>query len=400
MNASEIPHPVVDVEVLVIGGGIQGAAVAQAVAAAGYSCRVLEQYPVLAQGTSSRSSKLIHGGLRYLETGQWHLVRECLRERALLLRNAPQLVRLVPFHVPVYPATRRPPWKLWLGLQLYRLLGGGAFQRLTAEQWPTLDGLRQEGLRAVFRYQDAQTDDAALTRAVMASAQHLGARLETGAQVVQGIRDGAGYSIEYRRDHRLHEIRAATVINATGPWVNRTLEHFHPAPPRLAMELVAGTHILVPGRLQKGMYYLEAPQDGRAVFVMPWRGRILIGTTEQPYAGDPAEVAPSESEIDYLLGVYNHYFRHPLQPRDVQSAFAGLRVLPAAEGGAFTRPRDTRLLGDDPERPRLVSLYGGKLTAYRATAQRVLKLIRPQLPARVARADTERLCLDDGRQSD
>ena len=395
MNASGIPQPVTDVEVLVIGGGIHGAAVAQAAAAAGYSCRVLEQYPALARGTSSRSSKLIHGGLRYLETHQWRLVRECLHERALLLHNAPHLVRLVPFHIPVYPSTRRPPWKLQLGLRLYRLLGGGAYQRLPAGAWPALDDLRQEGLRAVFRYQDAQTDDVALTRAVMASALRLGARLETGAKVVKGARDAAGYRIEYRRDHQLHTLTAATVVNATGPWVNRTLERFRPTPPRLDMELVSGTHILVPGQLQKGMYYLEAPQDGRAVFVMPWRERILIGTTERPYAGDPADVAPCEEEIDYLLGVHNHYFQRPLRARDVQSAFAGLRVLPAAKGGAFARPRDTRLHGDDHQRPRLVSLYGGKLTAYRATAQRVLELIRPQLPTRAAVADTSRLRLDE-----
>ena len=384
-----------DVEVLIIGGGIQGCAVAQAAAAAGYSCLLLEQYPELAQGTSSRSSKLIHGGLRYLETGQWRLVRECLRERALLLRNAPHLVRLVPFHIPVYADTRRSPMRLRLGLMLYRLLGGGAYQQLPVEDWQALDDLRLPGLRTVLRYYDAQTDDAALTRAVMASALHLGARLETGAELRAGFADANGYRLEYFRDHQLHSIRATLVVNATGPWVNRTLECFHPAPPSLAMELVAGTHILVPGRLQRGMYYLEAPQEGRAVFVMPWQEMIMIGTTERHYDGDPAAIAPGEDEIQYLLGVHNHYFGRQLTRQDVHSAFAGLRVLPGSDGRAFAHPRDTRLHTDQPLRPRLVSLYGGKLTAYRATAQRVLELIRPQLPARAAVADTSRLRLDE-----
>jgi glycerol-3-phosphate dehydrogenase len=384
---------IAEVEVLVIGGGIHGCAVAQAAAAAGYSCLVLEQYPELAQGTSSRSSKLIHGGLRYLETGQLPLVRECLRERAVLLRIAPHLVRLVPFHIPVYPDTHRSPLQLRLGLGLYRMLGGGSFQRLPASEWAALDGLRQEGLRTVLRYQDAQTDDAALTRAVMASAQRLGAQLETGAELRAAVADADGYRVEYRRDGQLHGIRAATVINATGPWVNRTLERFQPAPPQLAMELVAGTHILVPRQLHKGMYYLEAPQDGRAVFVMPWREKIMIGTTERPYEGDPAAIAPSEEEIRYLLEVYNHYFGRPLTRPDVHSAFAGLRVLPGSDERAFARPRDTRLHTDHPKHPRLVSLYGGKLTAYRTTARRVLDLIRPQLPTRAARADTASLPL-------
>src|SRR6185436_2703518 len=168
-------------DLLIIGAGIHVVGVAQAAAAAGYSVLVLEK-TALAAGTSSKSSKLIHGGLRYLETGQLRLVRESLREREILLRVAPELVHLVPFYIPVYRRTRRRPWQITVGLSLYAALGGftsaNRFARLARDEWAALDGLETRALQAVFRYHDAQTDDAALTRAVMRSAQSLGAELK------------------------------------------------------------------------------------------------------------------------------------------------------------------------------------------------------------------------------
>ncbi|MEZ6021532.1 MAG: FAD-dependent oxidoreductase [Planctomycetota bacterium] len=179
-------------DVVVIGAGIQGVGAAQAMAAAGHSVRLLErEYP--AAGTSSRSSKLIHGGLRYLETWQWSLVRSSLRERAILLRIAPHLVRLVPFHIPVYRGMRRGPLTIRAGLSLYALLGGLAkdarFSKLARADWSALDGLRTDGLKAVYRYFDGQTDDAALCRAVLASACELQAEFSLGAEVISGQAD-------------------------------------------------------------------------------------------------------------------------------------------------------------------------------------------------------------------
>ena len=166
------------VDVVVVGGGIHGVGVAQAAAAAGHSVLLLEKTS-LAAGTSSRSSKLIHGGLRYLESGQFHLVRESLRERRILLAIAPELVQLRPFILPLYRETRRRPWQLRVGLSIYALLGGlgpeTRFGAVPRSEWTQLDGLQTRGLRKVLRYFDAQTDDAALTRAVMRSAQTLGA---------------------------------------------------------------------------------------------------------------------------------------------------------------------------------------------------------------------------------
>src|SRR6185436_2868679 len=188
-------------DLLIIGAGIHVVGVAQAAAAAGYSVLLLEK-TALAAGTSSRSSKLIHGGLRYLESGQLRLVRETLHERATLLRIAAELVRLVPFYIPIYRKTRRRPWEITIGLALYAALGGfspaSRFTRLPRHDWPTLDGIDTHELECVFRYYDAQTDDAALTRAVMRSAQSLGAELQMPAEFVAASRNDSGnWDIDY-----------------------------------------------------------------------------------------------------------------------------------------------------------------------------------------------------------
>lgn len=380
-------------DIVVIGGGIHGAGVAQAAAANGYRCKVLEQSEQLARGTSSRSSKLIHGGLRYLESGQFRLVRECLHERQILLNIAPQLVRLLPFHIPVYEHSHRGHLSIATGLSLYYLLGGGTFQRIPRTQWATLDGIKLQGLKAVFRYQDAQTDDAQLTEAVMASATSLGADVTLGARVDEGERSLDGYRIRYRQNNDSYEIEARCVINASGPWVNKVLDSFSPTLKNLDIDLVAGTHILLPGTLHNGMYYLESPQDKRAVFAMPWQGNTLLGTTEVLYNGNPDDIEPSQEECDYLITVYNHHFNVKRSSKDILSAFAGLRVLPRDTNRPFHRSRETIFHPDDNDSPRLISIYGGKLTAYRATAEAVISLVRAQLPQRTTIADTRLLHL-------
>lgn len=391
------PWPMAEerVDIVVIGAGIHGAGIAQAAAAAGYSVRLLEQAPAPAQGTSSRSSKLIHGGLRYLEGLQLGLVHECLRERRRLLRLAPGLVRLRPFHIPVYRDTRRRPGRIALGLGLYALLAGlgpeARYARLPPERWAGLDGLRTDGLQAVFRYLDGQTDDAALTRAVLASARALGARADFGVEVTALELEPAGVRVQARGAGGELALRARCVVNATGPWLTRLLQRVTPRQRAPELELVAGSHVLLPGRLEQGMYYVEAPRDGRAVFVMPREDGVLVGTTERPYAGDPAEVDPTPGEIEYLLETYAHYF--PAADTALRGAYAGLRVLPGGRGRAFHRPRDTRLITDREPRPRLLSIAGGKLTAYRATAERVMARLRPSLPPRAERADTRTLPL-------
>jgi glycerol-3-phosphate dehydrogenase len=388
----------VDVDVAVIGAGIHGAGVAQAAAAAGHSVLLLEQ-SAIAAGSSSRSSKLIHGGLRYLETGQFHLVRESLHERATLLRLAPELVRLHRFYIPIYQHTRRRPWQLRTGLSLYALLGSLAsaarFGSVPRRLWVTLDGLDTQGLEAVFCYHDAQTDDRALTGAVLRSAQGLGARFLCPAQFTGATLTDDAVRLNFRQGAQEEQLRARVLVNAAGPWADTLSHRITPAIPVPALERVQGAHIVLPGALACGIYYVESPRDGRALFVMPWRGALMIGTTETRFHGDPATVAPSHAEIHYLLGALKHYFPRyrACSPEDITMSFAGLRVLPGGTGHAFHRSRETLLVPDRAARPRVLSIYGGKLTTYRAVAQRALQRIAASLPQRRAIAATDQLPL-------
>lgn len=380
-------------DIAIIGGGIHGVGVAQAAAAAGYRCVVIEQYG-LAWGTSSRSSKLIHGGLRYLETGQFGVVRECLHERALLLRNAPDLVALKPFCLPVYRSTSRRPWQIRAGLALYYLLSGGRFSTLPRCQWDQLDGLTTRGLQQVFRYYDAQTDDRALTSAVMDSAMSLGAELLMPASFA-----GAELGVDGATVHVIQagcelELQARLLVNAAGPWVNGVLQRFLPQPPMLSVDLIQGSHLVLDRPAPASFYYVEAPTDRRAVFIMPWQRHLMIGTTEEVYTGRPEEVSVQADEQRYLLDTYRYYFpNEATRLPEVLDGFAGLRVLPAASSRAFHRSRETILYLDRAVRPRVLTIYGGKLTAYRAVAQRVMGMLQPSLPYRRAVADTAKLPL-------
>jgi glycerol-3-phosphate dehydrogenase len=381
-------------DVVIIGGGIHGVGVAQAAACGGYSALLIEK-SALANGSSSRSSKLIHGGLRYLEGFDLSLVRESLYERTLLLKLAPDLVRLQPFHIPVYPDTARRPLIIRAGLSLYALLGGlrrtSRFRKLRHSEWDGLDGLQTRGLQAVYRYFDAQTNDTGLTRAVMQSAIELGAELHCPGEFLAAEIDASGCRIQYRHHGQLRECRSHTLVNAAGPWANILAEQIRPTPERIDIDLVQGAHLVMEGGLEKGCYYMEVPADRRAVFLLPWGEHALLGTTETYFSGSPDAVAPLASEEEYLLGVMRHYFPH--RSLRVLERFAGLRVLPAAAHAAFKRSRETRLPVDNPQAPRFVTIYGGKLTGYRATAHKVMRLLQRSLPARKRVARTSRLKL-------
>lgn len=386
-----------DFDLVIVGAGIHGAGIAQAASAAGHRVLVLEQQGVAA-GTSSRSSKLIHGGLRYLEQFDLGLVRECLRERELLLKLAPQLVHLVPFYIPVYGHTRRRPWQVRAGLSLYALLGGlhahARFQKLPRREWENLQGLIPDGLQAVFRYYDAQTDDAALTRAVMASAQRLGAEISVPATFEHAELRDQGCEVVFTLKGASRTVRARVLVNAAGPWVNQVAARIRHALPQPAIDLIQGTHIILDTAVVNSIFYVEAPQDGRAVFIMPWHDNTtLVGTTETPFTGtDPAQVKPLPEEQHYLLEVLHRYF--PQVRATLRASFAGLRVLPGGRGRAFRRSREILLVTDRPQRPRMLGVYGGKLTSYRADAERVLRRLVSALPKRRPLADTRTLPLE------
>jgi glycerol-3-phosphate dehydrogenase len=342
-------------DVAVVGGGINGVGVAQAAAAAGHSVLLIEKSD-LAAGTSSKSSKLIHGGLRYLESWEFSLVQEGLRERALMLKLAFDLVELKPFYIPVYRHTRRRPWLVGAGLSLYALLGGLGkavrFRTVHHRRWDELDGLVTDNLENVFCYHDAQTDDALLTRAIWKSAERMGAELALPAELVAAQLTGDGCRLDYRENGREHSCEARVLVNAAGPWVNKVNDRINPGPARREIELVQGTHIVVPGQVQRGLYYVEVPRDGRAVFVMPWKGDTLVGTTETRFRGDPDDARPLRAEKSYLCRVLNRYFpRYEADQGTLLDAFAGLRVLPAGPGHAFHRSRET-ILEVDRDKPR------------------------------------------------
>ena len=381
-------------DIVVVGGGIHGVGVAQAAACAGYSVLLLEQ-SALAAGTSSRSSKLIHGGLRYLEGFDVGLVHESLTERAILLKIAPELVRLKPFFIPVYPETSRRPLTLRAGLSLYAILGGlkreSRFRELARSEWRALDGLRPDNLQAVFQYYDAQTNDADLTHAVMHSAIEFGAELRCPAEFLSADIGASGCEVSYRQGDTDRTCTSSAVVNAAGPWVNTVSERISPLPARMPVDLVQGTHLVLDEGLDAGCYYMEAPQDQRAIFLLPWGKQSMLGTTENLYSGEPAAVTPLAQEVDYLLEVLQHYFPHRSQ--QVIDSFAGLRVLPAADSAAFKRTRETQLPVDNPRLPRLLAIVGGKLTGYRATAAKVVHTLRRSLPDRRSRADTATLPL-------
>lgn len=371
-----------DFDVIVVGGGIHGAGVTQAVAAAGYSVLLVEKSEI-GSGTSSKSSKLIHGGLRYLESLQFGLVKSCLAERAYLLQNAPDLVEMVPFYIPVYQSTQRRPWKISSGLYLYHFLSGfkSPFKRIPRSEWSVLNGLSEKDLQVVFQYYDAQTDDVALTKAVVKSAQSLGAQLMTATELLACQITSPGCKVDVKNEQGTCQYRCRIMVNATGAAVNDILTLCSPEQKGFPIDLVQGTHILLDTPAKQGVFYLEAPTDRRAVFAMPWKGRTLVGTTENKLDHYQEPPTPSRSEIDYLINVYNAYFTGDrLSDADIIESFAGVRVLPQEDKSVFARGRDTVLQVDSETQPSLLSIYGGKLTAYRATADKVMKKISTALP--------------------
>lgn len=366
-------------DVAVIGGGIQGAGVARAAASAGYRTLLIER-DEWAAATSRWSSKLIHGGLRYLESGQLNLVYHSLRERQRLFREQPALVKPVKFFIPIYRHTQRRPWQIRAGLSLYALLTGlqpqARFCSIPRSRWHELGGVKTDQLQAVFQYWDGQTDDAALTRTIAQSAQQLGAQCLQHSELIAATQHSDGvYSLDIRTDAVDWRCRAHHIVNATGPWVNELLQRCTPAPPIRSISWVKGSHIILPTMNLPGIFYLEAPRDGRAVFVMPWQGKTLVGTTEIEV--DEPRAAPSHVEIEYLLETARHYF--PQLPAQVLDSFAGVRVLPAGSGRPFSRARESVITRFSHHNASLISIYGGKLTTFQHTAAQVLRLLPKNL---------------------
>jgi len=359
-------------DICVIGGGIQGAGIAQAAALSGLSVALLEKTDWGA-GTSSKSSKLIHGGLRYLQSFEFGLVRESLRERRTLLNIAADIVKPNWFYLPVYKNNQHKPWQLGIGLTIYRILAGrknlAGFKRLPRSQWNQLKGLNTANLKTVFAYQDAQTDDQTLTRRVAISAQTHGASLLCPATVISAEKTYKGYSISLNLKGERKTIYCRYLVNAAGPWINPVAKTITPTPPMVDVELIQGTHLEFSQQLSDQCFYLEAQQDHRAIFVMPYKGGTLLGTTEKVFTGNADQVNPGAEEIEYLLEVIRYHFPH-FNHKPVR-AWAGLRVLPSGDKTPFSRSREVQYA----ESESYLAIYGGKLTGYRATAETAIKKI-------------------------
>lgn len=387
------------VDVVIIGGGINGVGIAQCAAASGFSVLLLERGEVGGQ-TSANSSKLIHGGLRYLETGQLPLVRKSLAERRSLLTLAPTLVKPVPFYIPVYQNSHRSQWTVRAGLSLYALLSEfdplGCFKSLPAVQWSKIKGLKLQGLKAVFQYWDAQTDDKALTQAVIKSAKSLGVKVLQDT-TCESITHGPDFcDVKYTHLDAEVVVQASSVINAAGPWVNEVLDCVTPPMMKEEVELVQGTHLLLDISPPDGILYLESCFDERVVFVMPWKGKTLLGTTETRIEHLTHQPEPTREELFYLLGIYRHYFPgsgnvEKLEGQIIET-FCGVRVLPKHSGSAFESPREILQLKRFSH-PRILSIYGGKLTTFRATSKEVVAWIEALLGKRAPLDNVDKMQL-------
>lgn len=403
-------------DVLVIGGGISGVAVARDAARRGLKTGLIEGAD-FAQGTSSRSSRLVHGGLRYLEHFEFDLVFEASQERRTLLRIAPHLVRPLEFLFPIFDDGRVGKLKLDAGLWLYDALA--LFRNIERHQMLDVDEvleteprLRRDGLLGGARYYDAQVDDTRLVVTTTIAADEAGAAVANRLEAMAiDTSDWPGHRVRARdtESGREIEIDALAVVNATGPWTERTLAR---AGVTRGARLVPsrGTHIHVP-RERIGhdhAFIFEAPSDQRVMFVLPWREDLtLIGTTDDFHEGPPESVAATREDVSYLLEATNHLFPEArLTREDVLSAWAGLRPLlapppgPDADGadpdvGAVSREFEVR------ENPRgMFTLMGGKLTSHRAMAEDTVDLVsrfleEANVPVE-GKSDTSRVPLPGG----
>jgi len=363
-------------DLLVIGGGITGAGIAREAGLRGLKTALVEARD-FGSGTSSRSTRLIHGGLRYLEQGRLHLVFEALRERRILLRLAPHLVRPLPFLVPVFRGDRVPRWKVAAGLALYDLLaaGGNVRRHRTLGKRALLEAeplLRERGLTGGGLYYDAQCDDARLTIATVRAAVMNGARASNHMRVTGLIRTVAGMTGAYLTDEltgETGEVRAHLVVNATGPWADlvRRLEDPRAEP---LLRPTKGVHVVVP-RTRIGHCHaitFTSPVDGRVMFVLPWGEWSYIGTTDTDTTEAPDQVAAGEADVIYLLRSANAIFPGArLAPEDVVATWAGLRPLLAADPNvpAPSISREHRIVRGPGG---VLTIVGGKLTTWRSMA--------------------------------
>ena len=366
------------IDLLVIGGGVNGAGIARDAAGRGLRVVLVEQGD-LAGATSSASSKLIHGGLRYLELHEFRLVREALTERTVLLRIAPHIAWPMRFVLPALGAGR-PAWMLRLGLFLYDHIGGRgglpSTRRLDLAHAPEGAPL-QDRFRVAFEYSDAWVDDARLVVLNAMDAAALGADIRTRTRCT-GLRAAVG--VWEATLEGGETLLARAVVNAAGPWVADVLHNRAGLNAGPKARLVKGSHLVVPRLYEGNQAYILQNDDKRVVFVLPYEQDFsLIGTTDVPFAGDPAAVAIDASEVDYLCRAVSRAFRRAVVPGDVVHTFSGVRPLQDdGEASARAVTRDYKLHLEATPAPML-SVFGGKITTYRRLAEHAMEMLIPLL---------------------
>lgn len=375
-------------DIFVIGGGINGCGVARDAAGRGYSVYLAEMND-LASGTSSGSSKLIHGGLRYLEHYEFRLVRESLSEREVLLKMAPHIIWPMRFVLP-HHSDMRPAWLLRLGLFLYdhigkrKLLPGTTQVNLkTASVGKPLKKIFSKG----FEYSDCWVNDARLVVLNAKDAQDRGAKINTRTKVVYACREEDYWSIttEDLRSGETKQHKASLIVNAAGPWVDNVLDETLSSNHSKNVRLVQGSHIVVPKIHDHNRAYIFQNKDNRIIFALPYEeDYTLIGTTDQDYQGDPENVKITISEISYLCSAASEYFEKPIIKDDIVCSYSGVRPLfddGATAAEEATRDYVIRVDGQDDE-PQVVNIFGGKITTYRKLAESVLEKVEELIGAR------------------
>jgi glycerol-3-phosphate dehydrogenase len=372
-------------DIFVIGGGVNGCGIARDAAGRGLSVFLAEQND-LASGTSSASTKLIHGGLRYLEHYEFRLVREALIEREVLLQAAPHIIWPLRFVLPHHSGLR-PRWMIRLGLFMYDHLGGRKILPPTRSVDLTTDEtgkpLKDEFTRG-YEYSDCWVEDARLVVLNARDAKARGAEIRTRTKVVSARRDGTEWTVDIDSNGKTETIRAKALINSAGPWVSQVLGQVIGRNDPDKIRMVKGSHLVVDKLYDHDRCYIFQNADGRICFAIPYETNFtLIGTTDEDHKGDPGKPECSDAEKDYMLNAVSEYFKKPVTRAQVRWAYSGIR--PLYDDGASKAQEATRdyvLKLDRPEgQAPLLSVFGGKITTARKLAESVMDEIKPFFPA-------------------